>query len=186
MEKLSGQSVLGRPVKVGPGKAGRSKYRQRPSDFTPRCRNQAYSWSSIQSSNRADRPDQREPSFQRWKRLDASDHWEGYSEEGCRLWVGGLPKTADHASMNLGVRKLFEGLNIEAVSKVIIPRNPGFGHPDAWGHRYLFVDFPSAEEARRAAGTTNGRRAWGVQVRVDVAKPVTAGKALEAKRLLEH
>lgn len=186
MEELSGKSVLGRPVKVGPSKAGKSKHRQRPSDYSSGYRNQAYSWSSIQPSSRTDRPNQHEPSFQRWKRVDASDHWEGYSEDGCRLWVGGLPKMADHASVNQGVRELFEGFNIEAVSKVIIPRNPAFGHPDAWDHRYLFVDFPSAEEARLAAKATNGRRAWGVKVRVDVAKPVTSGKALEAKKLLEH
>ena len=185
MEDLSGRSVLGRPVKVGPGKVGKSKHRQRPSDYSPRYRNQTHSWSSVQPPSRTDRPNQYEPSFQRWKRTDASDHWEGYSEEECRLWVGGLPKTADHASVNQGVREIFEGFNIEAVSKVIIPRNRGFGHPDPWDHRYLFVDFPSTEEARLAARATNGRRAWGVKIRVEVAKPVTSGKAVEAKRLLE-
>lgn len=92
---------------------------------------------------------------------------------------------SDHGSVNQGVRELFKGFNIEAVSKVIIPRD-GFGHPDAGDHRYLFVDFPSAEEARLAVRATNGRRAWGVEVRVALAKPVTSGKALEAKKLLGH
>ncbi len=62
-------------------------------------------------------------------------------------------------------------ISSEAVSKVIIPKTPALGDPKAWDHRYLFVDFLSAEEARRAVKATDGRHAWGVKIRVRLAHP---------------
>ena len=68
----------------------------------------------------------------------------------------------------------------EAVSKVIIPKTPpAFGDQKAWNHRYLFVDFPSTEEARRAAKATDGRHAWGVKIRVKLAKASDSRKPRE-------
>lgn len=63
-----------------------------------------------------------------------------------------------------------KGFDIDALSEVIIPKTPAFGDPNAWNHRYLFVDFPSADEANRAAMATNGRQAWGVKIKVERAK----------------
>lgn len=62
------------------------------------------------------------------------------------------------------------------MSKVIIPRTPTFGDPSAWNHRYLFVDFTTAEEADQAAKATNGRQAWGVKIRVQLASLANSRK----------
>lgn len=67
----------------------------------------------------------------------------------------------------------------EAVSKVIIPKIPLLGDQQRRNHRYLFVDFPSAEEANRAQKATDGRYAWGVRVRVKMADPVGSWKTHE-------
>ena len=82
MQELSDRDLLGRPVKLGPGVA-RSGKRQLE-----------------------------QPVFQRWARTDAPGHFEGYSEQGRRLWVGGLPKMADHGAVNAGIRELFEGFEM--------------------------------------------------------------------------
>ncbi|KAG8526318.1 uncharacterized protein KY384_000311 [Bacidia gigantensis] len=158
-QELSGQDLLGRPVKLGPGIARSTERKSRGN-----MRNQQH-------------PE--EPVFQRWTRTDASNHWQGYTEEGRRLWVGGLPRMAGHAAVNAGIREIFDGFHIEAVSKVIIPKEPEFGHAKAYNHRYLFVDFESAEEARQAAKAIDGRYAWGVQIRVRVAQMSDSRKAHE-------
>lgn len=150
MLELNGKECLGRPVKVGPGVA-RSRNKLPRDKVEQRARNT---------------PENLRPVFDRWTRTDAPDHWKGYSEQGRRLFVGGLPRMPDHHTVNADVRELFKGYSVEAVSKVIIPRRPAFGDPSAWNHRYLFVDFSTAEEADRATKATNGRQAWGVKIRV--------------------
>ena len=82
MEYLSGQNVLGRPVKLGPGLA--SSRRRQP---------------GLEA-------------FRRDTRLDAKDHFQAYSEQGRRVWVGGLPKMGSHAAVNQGVRELFAGFEM--------------------------------------------------------------------------
>lgn len=67
----------------------------------------------------------------------------------------------------------------EAVSKVIIPATPALGDPKAWNHRYLFVDFANADEARQAAKATDGRHAWGVKIRVQLANSADSRKPRE-------
>lgn len=94
--ELNGRELLGRPVKLGPGIA-RSKNR-RP----------------IETSNQraGNKLDSSRPVFDRWTRTDASDHWKGYSEQGRRLFVGGLPRMPDHHTVNADVRELFRGYNV--------------------------------------------------------------------------
>ena len=53
---------------------------------------------------------------------------------------------------------------------MVIPRAQPFGDPKPGNHRYLFVDLASAEEAERAAKSVNGKRMWGVKIRVELAK----------------
>ncbi len=92
MRELSGEEILGRAVKLGPGVA-RSKKRQ--------------------SSGHSKREDNlARPVFERWSRIDAPDHFQGYSDQGRRLWVGGLPRMADHNSVNEGIRELFAGFEM--------------------------------------------------------------------------
>lgn len=68
------------------------------------------------------------------------------------------------------------------MSKVIIPQKPVFGDSRGWNHRhrYLFVDFPSAEEADLAAKATNGIQAWGVKIRV------LRARAADSQRLVSE
>lgn len=86
MLELSGIDLLWRPVKLGPGIA-RSKGR-----FS-------------HGSNVRDRP---RPVFERWSRTDAADHRKGYSEQGRRLFVGGLPCMGGQSSVDAEVRNLFK------------------------------------------------------------------------------
>jgi RNA recognition motif-containing protein len=96
MLELSGKPILGRPVKLGPGVA-RSKGKHSQVESTGDVRNMR------------GRPT---PVFDRWTRTDAVDHWKEYSEQGRRLFMGGLPPMSDHHAVNVGVRKLFTGYNV--------------------------------------------------------------------------
>ena len=62
---------------------------------------------------------------------------------------------------------------------MVIPKAPAFGEAAARNHRYLFVDFGSAEDADSAAKATNGTMAWGVKIRVLPARPPDSGKVGE-------
>lgn len=49
--------------------------------------------------------------FERWSRNDADDYFQGYSDQGRRLWVGGLLRMADYNSVNNeGICKAFCGV----------------------------------------------------------------------------
>lgn len=96
MLELNGRELLGRPVKLGPGIA-RSKNR-RPCD--------GINQHSPNTSNSS------RPVFDRWTRIDAPDHWKGYTEQGRRLFVGGLPRMPDHNTVNADVRELFKGYGV--------------------------------------------------------------------------
>ncbi|KAL8663638.1 MAG: hypothetical protein Q9202_003708 [Teloschistes flavicans] len=144
IQQLNGKSVLGRPPKLSPGLAGSKG--KRPPNRTPQ--------------------DAR-PIFDRWTRTDAADHWKGYADEDHRVrrvFVGRLPRMPDHHTVNEDVRHMFRDYNVEAVSKVIVPESPAFGDRRDYNHRYLFVDFSSADEAQHAVKEFNGRMAWGVKI----------------------
>ena len=94
--ELDGKEMLGRPLKLGPGVA-RSRAKRSHGDPDRQLR------------NIRDAPP---PVFDRWIRTDAADHWKGYSEQGRRLFVGGLPRMPDHNTVNSEVRKLFEGFRL--------------------------------------------------------------------------
>lgn len=96
MLELNGRELLGRPIKLGPGVA-RSRNKRLCEESHQRARN-------IQDNPR--------PVFDRWIRTDAPDHWKGYSEQGRRLFVGGLPRMPDHHTVNADVRELFKGYNV--------------------------------------------------------------------------
>ena len=101
--EMNGKECLRRPIKVGPGVA--------------RSRNKRPQPESDRLSN-VSRDDAR-PAFDRWVRDDAPEHWEGYSEQGRRLFVGGLPPMPDHHTVNVDVRKLFIGYTVCVLSSVL-------------------------------------------------------------------
>ena len=96
MLELNGTEFLGRPVKVGPGVA-RSRNKRPREELDQRAHNP-------RNNTR--------PVFDRWTRTDAPDHWKGYTEQGRRLFVGGLPRMPDHHTVNADVRELFKGYSV--------------------------------------------------------------------------
>jgi hypothetical protein len=94
MKELDGRDLLGRPVKVRPGVA------KSPGDRLH---------SKLDSSSRIT---EKPFAFDRWQRSDASAHFKGYSEQGRRLYVGGLPKLSNQAAIDSEIRKFFNGYNV--------------------------------------------------------------------------
>ncbi len=84
MTDLNQRDFLGRPVKIGPGKA---KKGPRPPKIFPLV-------------------------FEGWREANASDHWEGYAAQGRRLYVGGLPTMASHRVVNENIHELFRGFQL--------------------------------------------------------------------------
>ncbi|KAH8705969.1 putative ribonucleoprotein [Talaromyces proteolyticus] len=158
MVELDGKDLLGRPVKVKPGVAKSSQDRASPrpsNNSSPRATN--------------DKPGSPPVAFDRWQRNDASVHFKGYSENGRRLYVGGLPKLSSQQSVDSEIQSFFNGYNVEAVSKLISP------HPskrfESGDHYYLFVDFASADEAAAAQAALDGKDGpWGGKIRVGRAR----------------
>ncbi|KAH0542298.1 hypothetical protein FGG08_003325 [Glutinoglossum americanum] len=156
MSELNGTELLGRPLKIGPGVAKSSASRERP------------------LGRRGGKSENREGGsppfvFDRWKRTDAADHWHGVSDKGRRLYVGGLPRMPDQRTVDDEIRKLFQDFTIDAVSKIISPHISTRAKPG--NHFYLFVDFPTAEEAEAAIMALNGKSApWGGRLVVSKAR----------------
>ncbi|KAJ9190987.1 hypothetical protein DTO166G4_8464 [Paecilomyces variotii] len=153
MTELAGKDLLGRPVKIRPGVAKSSNDRSLPrGESSPRTEKTAAPFA-----------------FDRWQRNDASSHFKGYSEQGRRLYVGGLPRPVNQPSVDAEIRKFFDGFNVEAISKVISPHLSKRFEPG--DHYYLFVDLGSTEEALAAMNTLDGRDGpWGGKLKVRRAK----------------
>jgi hypothetical protein len=66
--------------------------------------------------------------------------------ENRRVYLGGLIKPLNNHASDLGIRSLFGGFEVEAVSKVKWPERDKMCD----GSWYAFVDFRSAEDAQRA------------------------------------
>jgi hypothetical protein len=105
MLELNGKELLGRPVKIGPGVA-KSSTRDRPPRRSDRSANRG----------RGNPPFV----FDRWERTDAADHWHGYSDQGRRLYVGGLPRMPDQPTVNDEIRKLFQGFAMYASARATL------------------------------------------------------------------
>jgi RNA recognition motif-containing protein len=107
MVELDGKDLLGRPVKVKPGvaKASQDRSSPRPSNNTniaPRS---------------TEKPGSSSVAFDRWQRNDASSHFKGYSENGRRLYVGGLPKLSNQQTIDSEIQTLFNGYNMYVFSQ---------------------------------------------------------------------
>ena len=147
IERLQGHLVRGRPIKIN---FNSKKQAERPRRLETRLQTgerRSFDFNRGKTSPFV---------FDRFARSDAREHWTKPVEEGKRLYVGGLSDVSDQAFVNEEMRQLFEGHNIEAVSKRILPahRNMAFA---ATGQCYCFVDFPSADEAKDAMVAFNGK-----------------------------
>lgn len=122
--------------------------------------------------------------FNRWRRLDSQFDIEQYNDtvtqEGRRLYVGGLPRFMDQVTANLQIRDLFKGYNVEVVGKQISP------HPsvqeDPGNNYYCFVDLASEQEASHAIRTLNGIKKWNWKIKVSRTK-TKSGKLHERQRV---
>jgi hypothetical protein len=136
MTTLSGQLLLGRPVQLKPC------VRKRSNDDASRKQSSAlYS--------------------QRWQRTQRDAPLLSPMHEQRRVIISGLPKRVSQHTSDLQVRALFEGFNVEAVSKVKSPTDSSGG-----GVYYAFIDFATAQEAKCAVQEMDGVEVWGAKVRV--------------------
>lgn len=149
LQRLQGDLVRGRPIKV---KRNTRKRQQRIGGM--KTEDQSGRWRTIELPNKSSKV----PTFasDRWTRTDARDHWTKPVDEGRRLFVGGLSEVSNQSFVNREMQQLFEGHDIQAVSKRILPAHRDERIP-ATGQCYCFVDLPSAEEAGRAAVLLNGK-----------------------------
>lgn len=107
--------------------------------------------------------------FDRWKASDTREHWTKSVEEKRRLFVGGLSDISDQRFVNAEMRELFQGFDIQAVSKRVLPAHRNSDIP-ATGQCYCFVDLPSAEEAQKALLELDGELTpYGGAYKVNVA-----------------
>lgn len=146
---MQGQIVRGRPIRINLKTERRQSERERmPVKTYDR------GWKSKDVPVTDSNPETAY-AFDRWNRKDAESHWTAPAEEQRRLYVGGLPRIPNQDTVNIEMRTLFEGFNVQAVSKIISP------HASKWGesgsHYYCYVDVSTPEEAQRAAQDLDGK-----------------------------
>ena len=107
MERLNGENVFGRPVKINVHTPKRGK--DRPESARPATisydhggRPQATSARKFQEVKGNSYV------FDRWQRDDAAEHFKTPFEEGRRLYVGGLPRIPNQDTVNEEMRALFK------------------------------------------------------------------------------
>ena len=171
MSELNGKEVLGRPVKINPGvkkSFGSTPRREWGADSRNTCKSIFPHIIPVTTLTILIAGEYK-PTFDRYARTDAREHWTGQVEQGKRLYVGGLPRIDGQATVDAEMQAVFEGFDIKAVSKIISP------HPskasEQGNHFYLFVDVASHEEAERAIAALDGKEMeWGGRLRVNRAK----------------
>lgn len=87
-------------------------------------------------------------------RNDAKSHWTAPTLESRRLYVGGLPQISRQHVLNADMAALFEGYDIQAVSKLVWPHASKRMEPGS--HYYAFVDLATAEAATDAVRKLDG------------------------------
>jgi RNA recognition motif-containing protein len=148
IQKLKSKTIRGRPLKVNYDSGKRDGTRRRHIE----TRTQKGGWQAFDF--KPPQPSDTEPLvFDRYARNDARDHWTKPIEEGRRLFVGGLSAISSQTFVNAEMQDLFEGFDMKAVSKPVVP-----AHLDkpSTGQCFCFVDFATAEEAKAAMAHANG------------------------------
>lgn len=83
--------------------------------------------------------------------------------------MGGLPYLTPQSAVDLEMQKLFDGFEIQAISKIISPHPSKSSSPG--NHFFLFIDMGSSEEMNRAIHEIDGKELpWGGKVRVGKAR----------------
>lgn len=90
-------------------------------------------------------------------------------DEGRRVYIGGLPRIPYQSVVNMDMRELFQGYDIQAVSKIISPSE--LTRKKGGSRFYCFVDFPTAEDAENAIDELDGKPTpYGGQYEVRLAR----------------
>ncbi|QSZ32880.1 hypothetical protein DSL72_002461 [Monilinia vaccinii-corymbosi] len=115
----------------------------------------------------------------RWKSPETSQRQvDTSSQDGRRLYVGGLPRIDDQETANRKIREIFEGFDVEVVSKLIAP------HPskaeEGGNHYYCFVDLANNTQVNDAVKMFDGNE-WGLKVSRASGGP--SGKVVEKQRI---
>ena len=107
MQELNGKEIFGRPVKINVHTPRKGK--DRPEGARPATlsydrgrRSQATEARTLQEGKGSPHV------FDRWQRQDAAEHFKAPSEEGRRLYVGGLPRIPNQDTVNEEMRALFK------------------------------------------------------------------------------
>ncbi|KAF2092369.1 RNA-binding domain-containing protein [Rhizodiscina lignyota] len=156
-EALNGAELLGRPVKINDG--------VKKSEGGDRFQSRVKNW------GRGGVNDYK-PTFDRWTRDDAPSHYVKPLEQGCRAFIGNLPRIEPQAAVDAEMQQVFSGFELAAVSKIINPlRDQPERASEKGNHYFCFVDFQTPEEAERAIAECDQKTgSWGGAVRVAKAK----------------
>jgi RNA recognition motif-containing protein len=114
----------------------------------------------------------------RWHSTGARSRFDGATDEGRRLYVGGLPRMPDQATVNVAMRELFAGWEVDAVSKITPPHESKKSEPG--NHHYVFVDFKDPLEAADAVKRLDGTYKFGGKLKINLAKG-GQGKKIETR-----
>lgn len=147
ISQLQGYQIRGRPIKINYDTGKRSKPPCRLSTRLANGERRSFDFSPTTTTSPF--------VFDRYARTDAREHWTKPIDEGRRLYVGGHSDISHQAFVNEEMRQLFDGHNIQAVSKRILPVHRDVAIA-ATGQCYCFVDLPSAVEAENAMDALNG------------------------------
>lgn len=149
MQDLQGQYIKGRPIRINlkTEKASSASRHRQPTKVWDQ------NWERWEIPSRAVKESAHV--FDRWNRDDAQAHWSTPEKEKRRLHVGGLPRIPNQDSLNAEMRDLFQGCDVQAVSKLISPHRSQRATPGS--HYYCFVDLSTAQEAKNAARALNGK-----------------------------
>ncbi len=116
----------------------------------------------------------------RWNHADKPEDRQRAVEEGRRLYIGGLPRFENYEDTNQKIRSLFEGFNVEVVSKLVSAHESMRGKPG--NHNYCFVDLASPSETDAAIKAFNGKEMWDWHIKVNRSFGAS-GKSAEKRRL---
>ena len=170
MENYNGQTFMKRPLKVKSG----LKPRANRNDRHDSVRDAPFPQESSESPYAS----------HRWRRLDEQVDTESYNasatEEGRRLYVGGLPRFPTQAEHNQEIRELFKGYEVQVVSKLVSPH--ASKQTKGGNHYYCFVDLASREDADRAIAALNGLDKWNWDIIVSRSTAIS-GKLHERQRV---
>jgi RNA recognition motif-containing protein len=162
MGEFNGRDFLSRPLKVKPGvKSGSGTGR-----FDMRRERQS--------------GDDNPFAFDRWKRLEKPEVMDVAGKERRRVYVGGLPRFTSQADTNTQIRDLFQGFNVEVVSKLISAHESK--REESGNHNYCFVDLATSGEADRAIKSLDGTLRWDRNIKVRWSTG-SSGKLAERRRL---